>query len=226
MMDRLQYVNHADRPNLVVVWDKQEEHVLAYLKPKWIEARVDLFTDYGKGGPTKSRGTLSVPDSAIENSFEGVVCVIDQRKRGCITQHHVCRPNRTTDWVSITDLATLRSAIADYEGIVPVAAMPKVPDMSALHAVNHGNFKRKHAQEQQQQQHQVAGGGGGKQGGAASGEQPWHGAACEQPQRGAAGGHQRWRHMAGGWRCGCLVWWTMDACRIWGGKQVWGVAAH
>ena len=91
------YVNHADRPNLVAVWDKQEEHVLVYLNPKRIEAGVDLFTDYGKGGPTKSRGALSVPDSAIENSFEGVVCVIDQRKRGCITQHHVRRPNGTTD---------------------------------------------------------------------------------------------------------------------------------
>ena len=127
-----------------------------------IEAGVDLFTDYGKGGPTKSRGALSVPDSAIENNFEGVVCVIDQRKRGCITQHHVRRPNGTTDWVSITDSATLRSAVADYEGIAHVAAMPVVPDMSALHAVNHGNFKRKRAQEQQEQQHHVAGGGGAK----------------------------------------------------------------
>ena len=86
MTDRLQYVNHADMPNLFAVWDKQEEeYVLVYLNPKRIEAGVDLFTDYGKGGPTKSRGALSVPDSVIENSFEGVACVIDQRQRGHTT---------------------------------------------------------------------------------------------------------------------------------------------
>jgi hypothetical protein len=147
MTDRLQYVNHSENPNLIAVW---EEKLLVNLNQERIEADEDLFTDYGEGGPTKSRGNFDALSSAIEHSFEAVARVIEQRVRRQIKEHHVLRPNGTTDWVSILDRGALRSAVADYEGTTPVADMPVVPDMTAFHTTNHGNYK--HAREHRQPQ--------------------------------------------------------------------------